>query len=303
MASSFPDGTWRRLALLLSLAAGLLLSGAALADDSPPAAAADAPVAENAQPGPDPGPADATVYDDLDFGSESEVGEIRDPWQGFNRPVFGFNEGLNRYFAEPVATAWTWVFPGFLRIGMRNFFTNLAFPIRVLNTMLQLKPVATLQEIQRFIMNSTFGLAGFIDAAGAANVPIHKEDFGQTLGYWGVPEGPYLVLPIFGPSSVRDTFGLVTDVATGAVTFSAIGVSVPLFATFAAQAGNFINAQSFVVEDIRRERESSLDFYASVRNAYIQFRRDRVADRDQSDEPSVSQDDLYYMEDEAAEAQ
>jgi ABC-type transporter lipoprotein component MlaA len=96
---------------------------------------------------------------------------------------------------------------------------------------------------------------------------------------------------------VRDTFGLAVDVTTGALTFSAIGVSVPFFATFAAQAGNYINSQSFVVDDIARERKNALDFYAAVRSAYLQFRQARVEDTDTEDAPAEADDDFYYFED------
>ena len=239
---------------------------------------------------------------DGEAGSEAPDSlEVYDPWEGYNRKIFGFNESLSRNVAEPVAKAWDWTVPDFARIGMRNFFVNLAAPIRVLNTTLQLKPVATLQEITRFAFNSTFGLGGLFDVAThGLLLPIHKEDFGQTLGYWGIPAGPYLMIPVFGPSTVRGTVGLAGDVVTGAVTFSAIGVSVPFFATFAAQAGNFINSQSFVHDDIDRERKNSLDFYVAVRNAYIQYRTNMIRDGSLEAGPAEADEDLYY--DEAGEA-
>ena len=229
---------------------------------------------------------------------DDETDAVNDPWEDFNRSIFRFNDSLSRMVAEPVGRAWRFTVPEPLRIGMRNFFVNIAFPIRVLNTTLQLKPVATLQETFRFAINSTFGLAGIVDVATHGwNMPIHREDFGQTLGYWGVGQGPYFMLPFFGPSTVRDTFGLAVDVTTGALTFSAIGVSVPFFATFAAQAGNYINSQSFVVDDIARERKNALDFYAAVRSAYLQFRQARVEDTDIEDAPAEADDDFYYFED------
>ncbi len=230
-------------------------------------------------------------------------GGVHDPWEGYNRAIFRFNEGVSRFFSEPVAQAWDFVVPDPLRRGLRNVFVNIAFPIRVVNTTLQLKPLETGQEIARFLTNVTFGLGGLFDPASyALNLPMNKEDFGQTLGYWGVPPGPYFMLPIFGPSTVRDTFGLAGDVAVSVGIFSAAGVSLPFFATFAAQAGSFINQQSFVVDDIKRERETSVDFYASVRNAYIQFRENRIADREYDEEPAELDDDLYYFEEFEEEA-
>ena len=274
------------LALLLSL----LLLGAGAAGAEEHGGGAAAPIAED----------DDLAFeedDELGFDEESEEELFYDPWEKSNRAVFAFNEGLNRMVAEPVSRAWAFTVPEFLRIGMRNFFVNIAFPIRVLNTTLQAKPVATVQEVSRFAINSTFGLAGLVDVAGnGCNIPIHREDFGQTLGFWGVPNGPYIMLPLFGPSTVRDTVGLAGDVTTGAVTFSAIGVSVPFFATFAAQAGNFINSQSFVVDEVAMERKNSLDFYAAVRSAYLQFRRARVEDYDGTAEEDDEAEDIYYLE-------
>jgi phospholipid-binding lipoprotein MlaA len=231
--------------------------------------------------------------------TEPEEQGIYDPWEGYNRAIFEFNDALQRYFAEPVARAWRFTVPDFARRGLRNFFVNCAFPIRVVNTTLQAKPLATGQEILRFVFNAGFGVGGFFDpATHAIYLPIHKEDFGQTLGYWGVPAGPYFMIPIFGPSTVRDTVGLVADVTTGAATFNLIGVSVPFFATFAAQAGNYINSQSYIADDIDRERELSVDFYASVRNSYLQFRENRIADREYDEEPAELEDDLYYLDEE-----
>ncbi len=230
--------------------------------------------------------------------AELTESSVHDPWENYNRAIFRFNEGVSRFFAEPVARAWRFAIPDFVRTGLRNVFVNAAFPIRVVNTTLQLKPLETGQEIARFATNVSFGLGGLFDPASyALNLPMNREDFGQTLGYWGVPPGPFFMLPIFGPSTVRDTFGLAGDVAVTAATFSAV-VSVPFFATFAAQAGRFINSQSFIVDDIKRERESSVDFYASVRNSYIQFRENRIADREYDEEPADLDDDLYYFDDE-----
>lgn len=291
------------------LAALLVLGLAGQGTAAPDSAAADIPgtagmVSSAAEPaegdagGESQEPLEASPAGDS-ASEEGEAGLVYDPWEDYNRAIFRFNDGLSRHFAEPVGRAWRFTVPVFVRKGMRNFFVNLAFPIRVLNTTLQLKPVATFQESFRFVVNSTFGLAGILDPATHGwGLPLHREDFGQTLGYWGVAEGPYFMLPVFGPSTVRDTFGLAADVTTGAVTFSFIGVSLPFFATFAAQAGNFINSQSFVVDEVDLERKNAIDFYASVRSAYLQFRRGRVADSDLEEEPLDAEEDLYYFEDE-----
>jgi phospholipid-binding lipoprotein MlaA len=278
---------WPYEALLVALVAlGLGAAGAAGANEPAGTAPGEPSSAAAASAGISAAP---------DGGTDSG----NDPWEDFNRAIFRFNDALSRSVAEPVSRAWRFAVPQIARTGMRNFFVNIAFPIRVLNTTLQAKPIATGQEVFRFAINSTFGLAGVVDVATHGwNMPLHREDFGQTLGYWGVDQGPYFMLPFFGPSTVRDTFGLAVDVTTGALTFSAIGVSVPFFATFAAQAGNYINSQSFVVDDVDRERENALDFYAAVRSAYLQFRQARVEDTDVEDAPADTEDDLYYFEDE-----
>jgi phospholipid-binding lipoprotein MlaA len=270
----------RRASLVATLLiAGTLAPGAAAAEDPAP----DLPSAASPNQ-----PRVAESGDDAYY----------DPLERTNRAIFRFNDALSRTVAEPVGRAWRFTVPDFARQGMRNFFVNLAFPIRVVNTTLQLKPVATLQECGRFVINSTFGLGGVVDVAThGVNLPIHREDFGQTLGYWGVGEGPYLMIPVFGPSTIRDTVGLIADTTTGAATFSLIGLSLPFFATFAAQAGNYINSQSFVVDEVDAERENSLDFYASVRSTYIQFRRARVDDWEGSAEPAEDEDDAFYLED------
>jgi phospholipid-binding lipoprotein MlaA len=134
-----------------------------------------------------------------------------DPWEGFNRGVFSFNEGLDRAIVKPLAQGYRYVMPDFAEQGVHNFFENLGDVKTFINNLLQGKPKEASQDLGRVIVNTTIGIAGLFDVATPMGIPKHDEDFGQTLGAWGVESGPYLVLPIFGPSSVRDGIGRVPD--------------------------------------------------------------------------------------------
>ncbi len=137
--------------------------------------------------------------------------EISDPWEGMNRSIYRFNSYADRYVLNPAVSAYQFVFPGFVRKGVSNFFTNLDNIQTVVNEIFQLHPVSALQTTGRFLVNTTVGVAGLWDPATPIGLPQHYEDFGQTLGRWGVGDGPYLVLPLFGPSFLRDAGGKVVD--------------------------------------------------------------------------------------------
>jgi phospholipid-binding lipoprotein MlaA len=136
---------------------------------------------------------------------------VNDPWEGMNRSIYRFNSYADRYVLNPAVSVYRFVFPGFVRKGVSNFFTNLDNIQTVVNEIFQLHPVSALQTTGRFLINTTIGIAGVWDPATPIGLPQHYEDFGQTLGRWGVGDGPYLVLPLFGPSFVRDATGKVVD--------------------------------------------------------------------------------------------
>lgn len=135
----------------------------------------------------------------------------RDPLEPMNRAVTQFNDGVDRALLKPVATAYTNVTPQPVRTGVTNFFANLGDVWSFVNNLLQFKGQAAGESFMRVNVNTFFGLGGVLDIASEMRIPRHKEDFGQTLGYWGVPAGPYVVLPIFGPSTLRDTAALPVD--------------------------------------------------------------------------------------------
>lgn len=136
----------------------------------------------------------------------------RDPWEGFNRGVFSFNERLDRYVAKPVARAYQTVMPQVLDDMVSRFFNNLFAPITITNALLQGKGHVAAEQTSRFMFNTTAGLAGLFDVATPMGLPRVKEDFGQTLAVWGLPSGPYVMLPVLGPSTIRDFSGRLVDV-------------------------------------------------------------------------------------------
>ncbi len=246
-------------ALAIGLFAALLLVGCATAPSGAPAAAGNG----------DPA--------------------MHDPWERMNRGTFAFNEGLDRWFLEPVATGWDFVMPDPVETAIQHFFRNLNFPVVFVNDLLQAKPIAAVEDFGRFLVNSTAGVAGFFDPATFLGMPESDEDFGQTLGVWGVPAGPYLVLPVFGPSNPRDTGGLVVDTATRAYTFF-----LPWYVNLSTTAVRTVNERSRLLETIREERKAAFDFYVAVRNAYVQHRDNQVGDRQPKSEES--DDDLYDVD-------
>ena len=213
-----------------------------------------------------------------------------DPAESFNRKMFWFNDKADVYVLEPVAKGWDFVVPDRVQTSFSNFFENLAFPVVFINSSLQAKPHAAATELARFMANTTFGLAGFFDPATPWGLERREEDTGQTLGYWGVPAGPYLVWPFFGPSNVRDTFGLAGDSLLGVYTFFIIP-----YVTFGTNTVRIVNERSLFIDEVRSAKKASVDYYVFVRNAYIQRRDTLIEDGVVTEE---EEDDLYEIEDE-----
>jgi phospholipid-binding lipoprotein MlaA len=215
-----------------------------------------------------------------------------DPWMKMNRGIFRFNDALDRYAFEPVAKGYDYVVPDRVQNWVDNFFVNLRFPVVFANCLLQAKPAEAITSLSRFLLNTAGGLGGFGDPATALGMPKPNEDFGQTLGHWGVGTGPYLVLPFLGPSDVRDTVGLGAD---------AVSQPLPWLVEWEITAGlgtlNAVNTRSLFLVTVRDLRASSVDFYAAVRDAYLQRRLSLVEDRlgaTKETEHSASEEDLYF---------
>jgi len=220
------------------------------------------------------------------------LAEGADPWVSLNRPIFAFNDALDRYALEPVARGYDFALPAFAKTGIRNFFANIWFPVVFTNCVLQAKPLEATQSFTRFFVNTTLGVGGFIDVATHVDVPAPHEDFGQTLGYWGVPTGPYLVLPLWGPSNIRDTVGRVADSATRVWPYF-----VPWWVSSGSSALDTVSTRARYLEEVKDLRESSVDYYAAVRDAYLQRREALVEDRVGSAGEKrhlPSEDNLYF---------
>lgn len=201
----------------------------------------------------------------------------KDPLEGINRGIYKFNDVTDKAFFKPVATAYKAVAPTPIRKGFNNFFNNLTSITTVLNDLLQFKFSNAFTDAGRFVINSTFGLAGFIDVAGMDKIENRKEDFGQTLGHWGVGNGAYLVLPFLGPSSLRDTTGLVFDSATtDPITYTHNIGQIRLHNQL--RAAQFIDKRTELLTATDLVDEASLDPYAFTRDAYLQKRASLVQD-------------------------
>lgn len=203
-----------------------------------------------------------------------------DPFEPVNRAVFEFNDNADRFVFKPVAEGYRFVLPEMVRSGVRNFFSNLRDPWIAVNQILQGKVELALSDSWRFIANSTFGIAGIFDIATDMRLPKHNEDFGQTLGVWGADTGPYLVIPIWGPSSVRDGVGLVAEA------YAYLPWWIPDWLDLqhrvawqnSLTAIDFVNVRANLLDATNILEEAALDRYAFVRNAYFQRRRNLVYD-------------------------
>lgn len=201
----------------------------------------------------------------------------KDPLESINRGVYKFNDVTDKAVFKPVATAYKTVTPSPIRSGVSNFFNNLGSITNILNNLLQFKFANAFSETGRFVINTTFGLAGFIDVAGMDNIPAHKEDFGQTLGYWGVGSGAYLVLPFIGPSSLRDTTGLIVDTTTtDPITYTHNIGEIRLHNQL--RAAQFVDKRTQLLDAKDLVDDASLDPYAFMRDAYLQRRASLIQD-------------------------
>lgn len=201
----------------------------------------------------------------------------KDPLEGVNRGIYKFNDVADRAVIKPVATAYKTVTPSPIRKGISNFFSNLGSITTVLNDLLQFKFEHAFVDAGRFVINSTFGLAGFIDVASMDGIEKRNEDFGQTLGHWGVGNGAYLVLPFIGPSTVRDTTGFVFDtVTTDPITYTHNIGEIRLHNQL--RTAQIIDKRTQLLESKDLVDNASLDPYAFLRDAYLQRRASVVQD-------------------------
>ena len=227
----------------------------------------------------------------------------KDPLEGLNRGIYKFNDTADKAVIKPIAGAYKAVVPSTLRTGVNNFFDNLGTLITFFNNVLQFKFSHAMDDAGRFVVNSTFGVLGLIDVASMDNIPHHSEDFGQTLGHWGLGSGPYLVLPFIGPSSVRDATGFAVDFTA----FYPISYIEDVRTRNHLLVLGFIDTRAQYLPASDLLDEAALDPYSFMRDAYLQRRENQVTDGQAQREEDPFFDQYYeedYMapEDQAASA-
>lgn len=203
---------------------------------------------------------------------EEDGGEVYDPWESFNSTMFSFNQRADRYLFKPIAKGYDWIMPDPIERGLSNAFHNLGFAPRLLNNLLQGKMKESGIETSRFLLNSTLGLAGLFDVAGSwFDLEPSEEDTGQTLAVYGVGTGPYLVLPLMPPLTVRDSVGFMTNFVLNPLFYVA-----PSTALVGMTAGRTVNERSQKLDAFEEFEAATLDLYSATRDIYFKRRAQAV---------------------------
>jgi phospholipid-binding lipoprotein MlaA len=216
--------------------------------------------------------------DEWDEEEKAAPDEIPDPLYAWNWGWFWVNDYFYTYAWEPLAKGYKFITPDFFRTGVRNFFTNLFTPIRLVNCLLQGKWESAGNEAARFMVNTTVGILGFRDPASEAYGPPKDEDLGQTLGHWGWNDGFYLVWPILGPSSLRDTIGLVGDNFLNPLSYVDGTPTETSTLELGLKAYERLNTTTFYIGEYERLKSMALDPYIAIRNAYYQNRLKKISE-------------------------
>jgi len=221
---------------------------------------------------------DLKFEEELDFLQEEgeEVVTIADPLEPLNRAVFHFNDKLYFWFLKPAARGYNYVFPEQFRICVRNFFVNLLFPVRFVNSILQGSFNGAAVELSRFVVNSTLGLGGLFDPSSRGlKLPMQDEDLGQTFGVYGLGHGIFLTVPVLGPYTARSLVGWVGDGFLDPVTWYVD----PLLLSWGVKGYKKFNEVSLTLGDYEALKEAAIDPYVAIRNAYVQYRNTKVKER------------------------
>ena len=219
-----------------------------------------------------------------------------DPWEPFNRAVFRFNDSLDQAVLAPVARGYQEYTPTVVRRGARNFFNNLADVWSTANNLLQFKGRNTAEMTLRVVVNSTMGIYGLFDVATAIGLKRHPEDLGQTLGYWGVGSGPYVVMPIFGPSTLRDGTSFFIETSRDPMLELADGDARTVLPVW-----RVVERRASLLGAVRVIDEASLDKYTFTRDAYLQLRRNLIWDGNPPDSEDVpGKDPVPGLQDDGA---
>ncbi len=211
---------------------------------------------------------ETTVYED----------EIYDPFEGVNRAIFSFNNSADKVVLEPIAKGYKKLPPP-IQSGVGNFINNLKLPLAAVNQLLQGQGKNAMESTGRFLVNSTIGIFGLIDVADDIGLNQKEEDFGQTLATWGVGDGFYIVLPLFGPSNLRDTTGMLMTMMTDPINAYAASQG-EAWAIPMRTAANAIDQRSQIIDEVNALRNNSVDYYAAVRSSYYQNRKAAIMNTD-----------------------
>ena len=202
--------------------------------------------------------------------------EIYDPFEPINRAIFSFNNVADKIILEPAAKGYKKL-PSPIQSGIGNFLSNLKMPLVIVNQILQGQGSNAVESTGRFIVNTTAGIFGLIDVADKVGLEEKEEDFGQTLAKWGVGDGFYIVLPIFGPSNVRDTTGIILTYVTDPINAYAVNEGEAWILPVRT-ATNAVDQRSKIIDEVNALRDNSVDYYAAVRSAYYQNRKAAILD-------------------------
>lgn len=236
--------------------------------------------------------------------------EIWDPLEPFNRGVFWFNDQVDTYFLEPVAQGYDYVMPQPVQKSVTNFFSNLSYPGRLLSAIVQLDFSLAASDTSRFLINSTAGVGGLFDVAKKFGLEERKHDLGVAFASYGIPNGPYLVLPFYGPTTFRDGIGKGADGAVhpfAILNYSNVRSGISDKVTWYGLAVDTVQTRSNMIEAVESAKESSLDYYLFVQSAYYQYRRgllhpDQLDDPTQEEGEGLFDDDLRWEEQEPTPA-
>ena len=207
----------------------------------------------------------------------------QDPMEDYNRAMFTFNDKADQVVLKPAATVYKKVVPGFMQTGVGNFFGNIGDVSTAFNNFLQARGGDGVNDLERVFLNSTVGLAGVFDVATPSGLPRHDQDFGQTLGRWGVKSGPYVVLPFLGPSTMRDTVALPVDLETDLWSYK-----YPVRWRNTGTAIRLVDRRAYILDTSSLLEDAALDRYEFVRDAYLQRRESRIyhgKDKDDDNKP------------------
>lgn len=216
--------------------------------------------------------------------------EISDPFEDLNRNVFVFNEFVDDYIAQPISDTYKWIAPEFVQIGIGNFFNNLDDINVILNDVMQGKMAQSGADSGRFLANSVFGLLGLFDVATTLGLEKHEEDFAQTLAVWGVPSGPYLIVPVLGPMTTRGIPGGLFDIATNPASYTGL---------LSIQFVQMLNARAIADGALTFIDEAALDPYVFTRESFLQYRQHLIRDgKSESNDDFLDLEDDFYLDDE-----